>query len=94
MKCKAVIILLAFALSIIIPPTVPIIKTVGNYEEIGTLDVCHSKTPTIASNRDMPFVNEIALGQPPLFQSVSAEIKVTPLKPVLLVIQLEHPPKA
>jgi hypothetical protein len=93
MRCQAIIILLAFALSIIIPQTLPIINTVGKYEEINTLDICHSATPAISSSRDMPCLNEFALSQPPVSQSVAAIIMVTPLKRALLVFQLEHPPK-
>lgn len=60
MKWKSVLILLSIALSIVLPPSFPLLSDHGATAAIGTLDVCHSAMPALSSNGDMPCVNECA----------------------------------
>ncbi|HUK99952.1 MAG TPA: hypothetical protein VLX29_03775 [Nitrospirota bacterium] len=94
MRILAVLILLAIALSIIIPPTFPFMNADRWRAEIGTLDVCHSAQPALSGNGDMPCKNEYACALLPLEQSAIGEIFNTPFKLTLFVFQEEHPPKA
>ena len=93
MKWKALIVLLAIALSIVIPPSLPFLSDHGAMAAIGTLDVCHSAIPALSSNGDMPCVNECTCGHLPLGQFKKAEI-VNPLfKPSAISFQDERPPR-
>jgi hypothetical protein len=93
MKWQAFIVLLAIALSIVVPPSLPFLSDHSAMAAIGTLDVCHSATPALSSNGDMPCVNECACRHLPFAQSKSAEILAPPCKPLLISFQDERPPK-
>ena len=66
----------------------------GGLAEIGTLDVCHSATPALSSNGDMPCINEcLHLPLPQGLIKISA-VAVLRLKPFSIAFQDERPPKS
>jgi hypothetical protein len=94
MKWQAVIVLLAIALTITIPPSLSF--TCGNAEHtmIVNLDICHSKVPALSPGRSMPFIQErLSHPLPPLLQETSEVINHL-CKPVITAFQDERPPKA
>jgi len=93
MKWHAVIVLLAIALSIVLPPSLPFLSDHGAMASIGTLDVCHAAFPAISSNGDMPCVNECACIPLPFAQKTVAEIVALPFQPLSIAFQDERPPK-
>jgi hypothetical protein len=93
MRWKAIIVLLAVALSIVVPPSLSLMIADGGHPLIGTLDVCHSATPALSSHGDMPCLNECPCCPFPLAQIKVAEITNPPFKPLLLAFQDERPPK-
>jgi hypothetical protein len=93
MKCQAAIILLAIVLSIVVPPSLPLTILHGGQAEIGTLDVCHSTTPALSSNGDMPCMSESPYKPLPLPQNVVAVIENPQFKPFFIAFQDERPPK-
>lgn len=94
MKWQALIVLTAIALSIAVPPSLPFLSDHGAVAAIGALDVCHSTTPALSSNGNMPCINECACRPLPLALNKVAEIENLPFKPSLIVFQDERPPKA
>jgi hypothetical protein len=94
MKWQAVIVLLAIALSIVVPPSLPLLSDHGAIAAIGALDVCHSATPALSSNGDMPCVHECPCGHLPMSEYKNAKIFTPPFKPLLISFQDERPPKA
>jgi hypothetical protein len=93
MRWQAVIVLLAIALSIVVPPSLPLMIGQGGQASIGTLDVCHSSLPALASNGNMPCVSECPCRPLPLAQKKVSEIANPPFKPLLIAFQDERPPK-
>jgi hypothetical protein len=93
MRWKAIIVLLTIALSIIVPPSLSVTIADGGHSMIGTLDICHSATPALSSNGDMPCVNECQCNPVPLAQHKAFEIVNPPCKPLLIAFQDERPPK-
>ena len=93
MKWQALIILAAIVVSIIVPSSLPLLFNHDGQTAIGTLDVCHSATPALSSNGDMPCVNEWPCHAPLLDLSAVFEIKSPPFKPFLIAFQDERPPK-
>jgi hypothetical protein len=93
MKWQAFIVLLAIALSIVASPAFPFLSDHGAKVEIGTLDVCHSATPALFSNGEMPCVNVgVSLPLPLALNSIT-EIVNPPLHPFHIAFQDELPPK-
>ena len=86
-------VLLAVALSIIVPPSLSLTIADGGHSMIGTLDVCHSATPALSSNGDMPCVNECPCNFFPFAQHAVSEIVSPPSKPLFIAFQDERPPK-
>lgn len=94
MKVQAVMILLAIALSIVVPPSLSLTATAhGGQAMLGTLDVCHAATPALASNGDMPCMNEGMCCPLPLAQYKAPEIANPPFQPFFIAFQDERPPK-
>jgi hypothetical protein len=92
MRWQAVIVLLAIVAGAIVPPSFSL--TVGHGDQaIGTLDLCHSGTPAISSNGDMPCVNECECRPLPLSQYRTFIIPTPRCKPFLIAYQDERPPK-
>lgn len=94
MRWQAVIVLIAAVFSIVAPPTLPLIAAKGGESVIGTLNICHSATPSLSSNGQMPCVNVSPRRQvpsPSIAYIINMNILFTPL---LSPRQHEHPPKA
>jgi hypothetical protein len=94
MKWQAFIVLLAIALSVVLPPSLPFLSDHGAMAAIGTLDVCHSAMPALSANGDMPCVNECSCRPLPLAECKNAEVFTPPFKPLLIAFQDERPPEA
>jgi len=54
MRWQAIIVLLVVALAVIVPPSLSIDFHCDALPALGALDVCHSATPALSSNGDMP----------------------------------------
>ena len=94
MRWKALIVLLAIALTIIVPPVLPNMVASGGLAEIGTLDVCHSATPTLSSDGDM-FCITVGMNLPFPQGVVKVSAVATPrFKPFCIAFQDERPPKS
>ncbi len=94
MKWQAAIVLLAIALTILAPPALPLVTAHGQAAQIGTLDVCHSATPALAANGEMPCITTmVSIHRPVMFIAIAAS-----QKPFFLLslfnVDTEHPPKA
>lgn len=94
MKWHAVIVLLAIALTVLAPPSLPLMVERGGQAEIGALEVCHSATPALSSTGEMPCMNSL----PPLHRPDIAITYTTSQKPffvqLLSTFDNEQPPKA
>jgi hypothetical protein len=93
MKWQALVILAAIVGSIIVPSSLPLFPNHDGQAAVETLDVCHSATPAISSNGDMPCVNECPCQAPLLALSSVTEILSPPFKPFFIAFQDERPPK-
>ena len=93
MRLQTIIILLAIALSIVVPPSLPFAISHGGQSLIGTLDVCHSAIPALSSNGEMPCLNECSNSPLPLALQEVVHIVSLPDKPVFIAFQDERPPK-
>ncbi len=94
MKWQAVIVLLAIALTIFAPPALPLVTAHGQAAQLGSLDVCHSATPVLAANGEMPCINAL----PAVHRPTSFVIHTFTQKPFFLqslfTFDSEQPPKA
>jgi hypothetical protein len=93
MKLQAVIVLLAIAFGVAVPPALPMMTVGGGEAEIGILDLCHAGTPAISANGDMPCMNECPCLPLLLSQNRAFIIPAPPCKPLLIAFQDERPPK-
>ena len=94
MRWKAILVLLAITLTIIVPPVLPNMVASGGLAEIGTLDVCHSATPALSSNGDMPCIN-VGMNLPlPQGLIKTSAVAVPRFKPFSIAFQDERPPKS
>ncbi len=94
MKWPAVIVLLAIALTVFVPPVLPQTSMHSRTAEIGSLDVCHAATPALAANGEMPCIATVmSVHCPVMFIAISPS-----QKPFFLLSvynsDTEHPPKA
>ena len=95
MKWKAIIVLLAIALGILVPPSLPFLSHHGAMETIGVLDVCHSTTSALSTNCEMPCVHGAATGHLlPLGLLDISQIENQRTKPCFIAYQEERPPKS
>jgi hypothetical protein len=93
MRYQSLIVLIAIAVSTVASPS---LLAIAHDREtmIGVLDVCHSVTPALSSNGDMPCVNERPRSRVLFLFVASSE------SPQFFLIQMpipkmnEHPPKA
>jgi len=87
-------VLLAIALTIVVPPALSFMVDQGGEAVLGTLDVCHSATPALSSNGDMPCINE-CMNQPlPQGLSKVSAVAAPRFKPFCIAFQDERPPKS
>jgi hypothetical protein len=93
MRLQAVIVLLAIALSIVVPPSLLLTISHSGQASIGILEVCHSATPAISSNGDMPGINEYSYAPLPLALDDTTKIEPPLSKPFFISFQDERPPK-
>ena len=93
MRWQAVIVLTAIALSIVIPPTLILTGVHGVQTAIGTLDVCHSATPALSSNGNMPCLDVCSNHPLPLALQGVTQIAALQDKSVIIAVQDEHPPQ-
>ena len=94
MKWKALIVLLAIAFSVVLPPSLPYLSDNGAIAAIGTLDVCHSATPALSSNGDMPCVTaSICIAAPLLAESTNDSLQKT-YSELILSSRNEQPPRS
>jgi hypothetical protein len=93
MKWKAVIILFAIAVSIAVPPVLPFNAVHDKQAEIGILDFCHSATPALSANGDMPSISAFFYRPLPLAAFMVSITIVPSLKTCIFAFQDEHPPK-
>ncbi len=94
MKWQAIIVLAAIALSIVIPPSLPLVTENGAQASIGTLDICHSAIPALSSSGEMPCVGECPCLPSPLSRTEILHTADLSFKPFLIPFQDERPPKA
>jgi hypothetical protein len=94
MRMKAVIVLLAIAVSIIVPPSLPFTSSHSGHASIGILDVCHSAMPALSSNGDMPCITGCPCDPLPLVLEDIASLTLPLSKPFLISYQDERPPKS
>jgi hypothetical protein len=93
MRWESVIVLAAITLSIIVPPSLPLAYR-GGQAEIGTLDVCHSATPALSSNGDMPCAIECPCLPLPLALAENARVHNSSIQAFFLTRNQERPPEA
>ncbi len=93
MKWMAVIVLLAIALSIVIPPSLSMMIADKGHSRIGTLDVCHSAAPALSSDGDMPCMNETVCRPLRLAVYEVSRISSPRCKSLFIAFQEERPPK-
>jgi hypothetical protein len=91
MRWRAVIVLLAITLSIIVPPSLTLAGH-GGQAAIGTLDVCHSAVPALSSNGEMPCLNTCSNSLLPLASQEVIHMVTLPEKPYFIAFQDERPP--
>jgi hypothetical protein len=94
MKWQAIIILLAIALSIVVPPSLPFLSDQGAMAAIETLDICHSTTSALSSNGDMPCITGCPCNPLPLALEGTMNIVTLLSKPHFIANQDERPPKS
>ena len=94
MKWCALILLGALLLTAAIPPTLVVSLDQDTHAVLATLDVCHSASPAISSNGDMPCVHELSLIPEHIVPFQLAQVD-TPLFPdSLFVVSTERPPRS
>jgi hypothetical protein len=93
MKLSVVIVLLAIALGVLAPPSLPLMIIHDGQSSIGVLDVCHSAVPALSSSGEMPCVSECLGSLPLLVPTEIYGIVNPPCKAVFISYQKELPPK-
>jgi hypothetical protein len=93
MKWQAIIVLLAIAISVAVPPALPL-TTHGGTASIGTLDVCHSAAPALSSNGEMPCMSVTPCAQQPVQPIICQSFQEPLSKELLIPFDNEHPPQA
>jgi hypothetical protein len=94
MKWNAVIVLVAILIGIVVPPSLPLIIAIGEQASLGELDVCHSATPALSSNGEMPCVPGIT-SKLPIYLSITTSDSFYPvITEVVFAAPNEQPPKA
>jgi hypothetical protein len=93
MKSQAVIVLLAIALTIAIPPSFSLTCGDAGHAMIGTLDICHSATPALSSSGSMPCIQQCPCNPLPLALQGTSQIVNLRFKPVITAFDDERPPK-
>lgn len=93
MRSVSLIVLLAVAFGVIVPPLIPM----AAHDEslmIGNIDVCNSAVPALSSNGEMTCMHECPCKEGPVPVIVNAEQIDQIFTHFLLPSQNERPPKA
>jgi hypothetical protein len=93
MRSSAVIVLIALSLTVLAPPSFALTTYGDKAPVLGTLDVCHTATPALSSNGEMPCVNERVSLPLHLASDKVTEIVNPPFHPFHIAFQDERPPK-
>jgi len=93
MKWQALIVLLAIAFTIAVPPVLILPGGPTGQAMIGTLDICHSATPALSSNGSMPFIQASSCHPLHLTLQETSEIIDPFFKPAITTFQDDRPPK-
>jgi hypothetical protein len=93
MRWQVVIVLAALAFTIMVPPSFPLVIDRDGQTVLGTLDVCHTVTPALASNGEMPCMNECPCRHVPASSIVYCKQIDPLLSEFLLITRNEHPPQ-
>lgn len=94
MRLISTMIVIAIALSILSPPGVVTLQTGSASATIQTLDVCHSATPALSSNGDIPCVNECPCNHIPSLVVAFTEQSKPFFLQFLIPLPVEQPPRA
>ena len=94
MKTSAVIILLAVAFGLMLPPAVPLVAGNGGTAAIGILDICHSAAPAISSSGEMPCISTSLCKHCPLMTITYTTSAKLSFSQSFFVLETEQPPKA
>ena len=92
MRWQSIILLLAITLSIVVPPSLQLAGR-GAQAAIGTLDVCHSATPALSSDGEMPCLTECSGSPLPLALQEVIHLLSLPDTSIFIAFQDERPPK-
>jgi hypothetical protein len=93
MRWQALIVLIVIIVSIVSSPSLPQTFAKEGKSVIGILNVCHSATPALSSNGDMPCVTEYSCSHVPTPSVASSESPHSFLTQMLFPNLNEHPPK-
>jgi hypothetical protein len=93
MKYCAVIVLIALSLTVLAPPSFALALHGDKAPVLGALDVCHTATPALSANGEIPCVNACAALPLPLALNKVADIVNPPIHPIHIAFQDEIPPK-
>jgi hypothetical protein len=75
------------------PPSFSSVIGHDNKPVLGTLDVCHTATPALASNGEMPCMNECPCGHVPASPVAFAKQFDPLISEFLLITRNERPPQ-
>jgi hypothetical protein len=94
MRWKALIVLLAVLIGVVVPPSLPLLTAAGAEASLGTLDVCHKASPALFSHGEMPCMNECPCQPLPLASISVPAVSASVFRPLLLPFQDERPPQS
>ena len=94
MRLAAIMVLLSLAAGVMVPPAPALLFAPDGMPCYGTLDVCHSAAPALASGGEMPCVNECLYDRSPVV-SVTTFDQPNPLFAFFLIpSSIEKPPRS
>jgi len=93
MRFSAIIVLIALSLTVLAPPSFALTIHGDKAPVLGILDVCHTATPALSSNGEMPCVHVSVSLSLPLALNKVTEIVNPPFHPFHIAFQDELPPK-
>lgn len=94
MRWQAVIVLIALAFTIALPPSFTASGGSDEQPVLGSLDVCHSATPALASSGGMPCMFECPCNPVPAPSIVYSEQTNSVITDTLLISRNERPPQS
>jgi hypothetical protein len=94
MQWKALLVLATIALGILAPLPMQTVVLRDGHLVIGALDVCHSETPALSMNGDMPCMNREAYCHVPSLSIAYTDILDLNFSLLLFPQQNDRPPEA